>query len=169
MRLGQGAIVVPCTGLVNILLNSERRPCSTRSSCVDNTHAELTCCSVEACNSARWQYGPYGSCSAQCGGGTASRGAICGAGNPLGAPDAPSACNATLQLAPLQRPCNPVACDLHVWTVGSWGLCDAPCGGGTHFLTSCRLCPCRGCPKCHDHGSSQIWADVYYWLGQSCL
>jgi len=85
-------------------------------------------CSVEACNRAQWQYSPYGSCSAQCGGGLASRTAICRAGDSFGAPDVAS-CNATVQPAPLTQACNPSTCSLHVWTVGSWGPCDATCGG----------------------------------------
>ena len=97
--------------------------------------------SVEACNGAQWRYGPYGSCSAQCGGGSASRAAVCGAGDSLGAPDAAS-CNATGQPAALQRACNPSACSLHVWAVGSWGPCDAACGGAAPL-------PCNpGCGRC---------------------
>lgn len=94
-------------------------------------------CSVEACNGAQWRYGPYGACSAQCGGGSASRAAICGAGDGLSAADAAS-CNATGQPAPLQRACNPNACSLHVWAVGSWGPCDAPCGGEPALCTDLR-------------------------------
>ena len=81
-----------------------------------------------ACNSAQWEYGPYGRCSAQCGGGTASRTAICKAGSGSG-PAQPDACNATLQALPLQRPCNPIPCRLHVWAAGAWGPCDKSCGG----------------------------------------
>ena len=97
-------------------------------------------CSVEACNGAQWRYGPYGSCSAQCGGGTATRTAICAAGDGLGAGDA-AACNATGQPAPLQRACNPSACSLHTWTAGLWGPCDAPCGGRPTFLHQFGLLP----------------------------
>ncbi len=95
-------------------------------------------CSVEACNGAQWRYGPYGSCSAQCGGGTATRTAICAAGDGLGSADA-AACNATGQPAPLQRACNPNACGLHTWAVGLWGPCDTPCGGRPALLQTLIL------------------------------
>ncbi|BDA45042.1 probable disintegrin and metalloproteinase with thrombospondin motifs at N-terminal half [Coccomyxa sp. Obi] len=86
-----------------------------------------TPCSTEACNGAQWQYEPWGSCSATCGGGTAGRTAVCAAGSGAQGADCVSS---VPPAATLQRACNPSACALYTWQAGPWGLCSEPCAGG---------------------------------------
>lgn len=104
--------------------------CQTVLECVETCDSRLQheclLCSTEACNGAQWQYEPWGSCSAKCGGGTAARTAVCAAGS--GAQGADCAFSMPPAGA-LQRTCNPNACALYSWQAGPWGPCSEPCAG----------------------------------------
>ena len=66
-----------------------------------------------------WTAGPWGACSAACGGGKATRSADC--------PSPP--CDASSR-PPTDRACNSAPCDPVAWRVGPWEACTVRCGGG---------------------------------------
>ena len=95
------------------------------------------------CETSSWS--DWGACSAQCGGGVQvrSRMALVPRDGPDGAPcgalSEQRACNAGT--------CDPVDCVMEEW--GAWGVCDAPCGGGTQTRTrGVAVAPVHGGAEC---------------------
>ena len=68
-----------------------------------------------------WEVGPWGPCSARCGGGVSSRNASC--------PSSSSSCEVSRK-PPTQRECNTAPCAPAAWRVGRWSPCSVECGGG---------------------------------------
>jgi len=68
-----------------------------------------------------WEVGPWGPCSARCGGGVSTRNASCSSST--------SSCEVSLR-PPTQRECNTAPCSPAAWRVGRWSPCSVECGGG---------------------------------------
>ncbi|KAL3159879.1 Thrombospondin type 1 repeats protein [Trebouxia sp. C0009 RCD-2024] len=81
------------------------------------------------CKGPHWEYTPWGQCSAKCGGGSASRQALCLANASDASVAQPSVCADLPMPEPLVRQCNLSPCEIHTWSVGPWGACTAPCQG----------------------------------------
>ena len=67
-----------------------------------------------------WEVGPWGRCSARCGGGVSTRSASCGSS---------SSCEPSSRPA-TRRECNTAPCAPAAWRVGRWSACSVECGGG---------------------------------------
>ena len=94
-------------------------------------------CNVQSCTY-MWQSTAYGACSADCGGGVATRASTCyrainGGSQQMTAAD----CVAQGLPAPSDsEACNSQACDVYGWSYGSWTSCNASCGGGLQTRTA---------------------------------
>ena len=78
-------------------------------------------CSAPNCTSAYWDYSSWTPCNAHCDSGVSNRTANC---------VAPAGGNCTRKPANLTMACNLGACEVHSWSIGAWGDCNAACGGG---------------------------------------
>ncbi|XP_074091879.1 papilin [Macrotis lagotis] len=83
----------------------------------------------------RWRAGPWGACSAPCGGGSQSRHVYCVVSDGEGTEEA---ADEALCAALPGRPPNTRSCHLHrcaAWSSGPWGECSASCGPGVRSRT----------------------------------
>ena len=92
-------------------------------------------CNRHACETFQWVYTPYGACSAQCGGGSQSRHAVCASSS--GYIALPSKCSGAPTA--LSRTCNLDACPAFYWKPTAWSACSASCGT-TGVRTRTRTC-----------------------------
>lgn len=118
--------------------------CEDRSTTPATTVADSQCTNTkppatQPCNTAlcpNYQYwaADWGTCSLTCGGGIMTRNVYCVDVNdqPVTADKAKdeSLCAGQTPLATSQS-CNEQACPVYYWYVGTYGSCDALCGGGT--------------------------------------
>ena len=81
------------------------------------------------CKGPYWKYMPWGNCTAKCGGGSASRQALCMANASDASVAQASVCADVPMQEALVRQCNLSPCEIYSWSVGPWGACTAPCGG----------------------------------------
>lgn len=86
-------------------------------------------CRGTGCKGPHWEYSPWSNCTARCGGGTASRQALCMADASNASVAQMSVCGDVPMQEPLVRQCNLGPCDIYSWSVGTWEACSAPCGG----------------------------------------
>lgn len=98
-------------------------------------HVHVSCRGT-GCKGPHWEYTPWGQCSAKCGGGTASRQALCLANASDASVAQPSVCAGLPMPEPLARQCNLSPCEIHTWSVGPWGACSAPCEGQPYMALS---------------------------------
>jgi len=96
--------------------------------CTGTKPANVEDCNTQACT---WSEGPWGDCSATCGGGTQTRTVTCEGGDP-------SKCPAPVPSS--TQSCNTGPCD---WVTGPWSSCSVDCGvDGTETRTV--SCPVPG-------------------------
>ena len=119
--------------------------------CVDSTGANSTTCTIvgkpadrgpcdlPACTTYSWSYGPWGECSASCGGGVQTRTSSCVDAD--GFPVSETLCLLSSREV-VSRTCNDQTCGTNYWDTGAWSSCSASCGGGT----STRSVTCVGSP-----------------------
>uniref|UniRef100_A0A6I8PI63 Papilin n=1 Tax=Ornithorhynchus anatinus TaxID=9258 RepID=A0A6I8PI63_ORNAN len=97
--------------------------------------ADNRTCALHPCPRTRWQVGPWGPCSAPCGGGRQARSVHCAALDGEGGREATEEeeCEALAGRPPDARACNLRRCSS--WTAGPWGECSASCGPGVQRRT----------------------------------
>ncbi|XP_039767498.1 papilin isoform X3 [Ornithorhynchus anatinus] len=98
--------------------------------------ADNRTCALHPCpRTRRWQVGPWGPCSAPCGGGRQARSVHCAALDGEGGREATEEeeCEALAGRPPDARACNLRRCSS--WTAGPWGECSASCGPGVQRRT----------------------------------
>jgi len=83
-----------------------------------------------------WLIADWGTCSADCGGGTQTRIVVCQDNNSQVVAD--EKCTETKPST--SQSCNPQSCggggSTYSWLTGNWGTCSADCGGGTQNRTA---------------------------------
>jgi hypothetical protein len=100
---------------------------SDASLCSGSRPATSQTCNTQACKTYSWTSSPWGSCSADCGGGTQGRLVKCTDND--GQPVDDSFCAAAKP--PSTQSCNINACATYNWVQGGFGSCSLNCGGGT--------------------------------------
>eukprot|EP01025_Chloroclados_australasicus_P021892 TRINITY_DN22835_c0_g2_i1.p1 TRINITY_DN22835_c0_g2~~TRINITY_DN22835_c0_g2_i1.p1 ORF type:complete len:1682 (+),score=79.53 TRINITY_DN22835_c0_g2_i1:98-5047(+) len=112
----------------NVLCQSTYGRLAPRSYCGNmTTEIELYReCEQKNCKE-KVEYGPWSSCSANCGGGVQSRSVICISDD--------QSCSSVED----QKICNSRDCSMYIWNVSKWTKCSKDCGGGIQTRTvSCR-------------------------------
>ena len=125
-------------------------------------------CNRHACETFQWVYTPYGACSAQCGGGSQSRHAVCASSS--GYIALPSKCSGAPTA--LSRTCNLDACPAFYWKPTAWSACSASCGTtGVRTRTRTPLPPCNKQRRRHGGQRSTRATARTTWLhsARACL